>query len=94
MALVTFLACLPIASAMFASPKGDPGVVKDLSQQLMYRARPPQPKRELVITAETEIKVDGNACRLDQVPAGAEIILLDVTPDRAVIRKIHFQTRK
>ena len=51
-------------------------------------------KRELVITAATEIQVNGRACRLDEVPAGAEIILLDVATNSAVIRKIHFQTRK
>jgi hypothetical protein len=94
MALVSFLGCVSFAPALFTSPRTEPGLKKDLSRQVQKEVRADTPKRELVITAETEIKVNGKACRLDSVPAGAEIILLDVAADRSVIRRIHFQTKK
>ena len=93
-ATVLFFASCPFASAMFVPSKGEPNVMKNLARQTPEMARAPAPKRDLMITAETEIKVDGRVCGLDQVPAGAEIILLDVSTDRSVIRRIHFQTRK
>ena len=93
LALVVVLGCVPVAPAMFAPEDGAaPG--KDLSRQLQLAARAPEPTLPLVITGDTEIKVDGRACRLEQVPAGAVIILLDVGADRTVIQRIHFQTRK
>jgi hypothetical protein len=79
---------------MFVQPRGELTFMKNLTRPASLTARAPESKRELVITTETEIKVNGRICGLDQVPAGAEIILLDVAADRAVIRRIHFQTRK
>jgi hypothetical protein len=93
-ALVVFLTSLPIASAMFASSAREPGLMKSLAPQVTEIPRAPQDKRDLMITGETEIQVDGRACGLDQVPANAEVILLEVGADRSVIRRIHFQTRK
>jgi hypothetical protein len=94
MVLVVCLVYLPFASAMVATPRAEPRLMKDLARQLREAGRPPDPKRELVITEETEIMLDGRACGFDQIPAGADIILLDVAADRSVVRKIHFKSRK
>ena len=93
-ALVMFFASLPIASAMFAPSTRERGLMKSVAPQVSEIPRAPQAKRDLMITAETEIQVDGRVCGLDQVPANAEVILLEVGADRSVIRRIHFQTRK
>src|SRR5689334_1291989 len=94
MALSVFLGCVAFAADSFAPSRPSPGLEQDLSRQAQKPARAPEQKRELVITADTEIKVDGHPCGLDKVPAGAEIILLDVAADRSAIRRIHFQTKK
>jgi hypothetical protein len=92
-ASVMFLASVPLASAMFVQAKSEPAL-KSIAGQVPEMARAPETKRDLVITAETEIKVDGRVCGLDQVPADAQVILVEVGPDRSEIRRIHFQTRK
>jgi hypothetical protein len=94
MALVAYLACLPVASAMVAAPRGDPGAGRDLAREVRRASRAPEAKRDLVITSETEILLDGRACTFDQIPAGADIILIDVAADRGFVRKIHFRSRK
>jgi hypothetical protein len=95
---LTFAAVVLVCSASFASANVAPSRgefnLKNLGRQVADLERAPQPKRDLMITSETEIKVDGRNRSLEQVPAGAEIILIDVSPDRTVIRRIHFQTRK
>jgi hypothetical protein len=92
--LVVLLGCVPFASAHVVPPRGDASPGVDLSRQYRHVARAPEAKHELVITSETEIQVDGQGCRLDQVPAGAEIILIDVAADRSVVRRLHFRTKK
>ncbi len=84
----------PFASAMSVQSKNEPGLVKNMTRPAAELTRAAESKHDLMITAETEIKVDGRVCGLDQIPAGAEVILLEVGSDRSVIRKIHFQTRK
>jgi hypothetical protein len=93
LALIVLLNCLSVVSAMFTPQASNLRQVKDLSSEFRQVARVPEQKRELVITAETQIQVNGRPCRLDEVPAGAEIILLDVGANSTVIRKIHFRTR-
>ena len=93
-ASMVLLVSAPLASAMVASSKSEPGLIKNMARPASGLTRASEPKRDLTITAETEIKVDGRVCGLDQVPAGAEVILLEVGADHSVIRRIHFQTRK
>jgi hypothetical protein len=94
-ALALLLGWVPCASAIVVPAPGDPGAERDLARTQRQLARAPEaPQPELIITSDTEIKVDGRACRLDEVPAGAEIILIDVNGDRGVIRRLHFQTPK
>jgi hypothetical protein len=49
---------------------------------------------ELVITEATEVRVDGRACKYEDVPKGAEIVLLQVASNKKAILKIHFRTKK
>jgi hypothetical protein len=45
------------------------------------------------VTAQTEIQLDGKACKYADVPKDAQITLLEVSKDR-VILKIHFRSKK
>jgi hypothetical protein len=93
-ATMVLLATASLASAMFAQSGSEPGLIKSLARPVAELTRTSEAKRDLTITAETEIKVDGRVCGLDQVPPGAEVILIEIGNDRSVIRRIHFQTRK
>ncbi len=47
------------------------------------------------VTERTEVKLDGRPCKLEQVPPGATILLLEVaSDDRMAILKIHFRSKK
>jgi hypothetical protein len=48
----------------------------------------------LVITEKTEVKVDGKSCQYEQVPDGADIVLLEVAADKKMILRIHFRSKK
>lgn len=52
----------------------------------------PQPAYQ--ITADTEVLLDGRACRYDQVPQGSVITNLEVTADKKHIFRIHFRSGK
>jgi len=93
-AMVAFFGCISFASAEFVRPRGELSIIKSTARQFAELSRTEKPKQELVITAETEIMVDGHVCGLAQVPTGAEIILIDVAADRSIIRRIHFQSKK
>ena len=94
LAVAAFFGCAPLVWAEFAQPRAEQGLVKATTRQAAALTRGEQAKPSLMITEETEILVDGQRCGMAQVPAGAEIILLDVAADRSKIRRIHFQTRK
>lgn len=50
-------------------------------------------KDEYQITEITEIKLDGRTCKYRDVPKNAEITSMEVTADKKIILKIHFQSR-
>jgi len=89
MALVACL-CLVQAAPASLSPQRD----RLPPHQPALEAAPAKKKEgEIVIDARTEIKVDGRECRYTDIPKGAEIILIDLGPDKTV-RKIHSRTKK
>lgn len=51
-------------------------------------------EEEYVITAKTEIILNGKECRFDDVPDDAEIVLLELAANRKTILKIHFESNK
>jgi hypothetical protein len=63
---------------------------------------PPAPKAEpeteqeggLVITDDTEVKLDGKLCKYEEIPESAEVILLEVGKDKKSVLKLHFRTKK
>lgn len=86
---------LPAAHATLA-PGKEPAnkVSKHLSRVVAEATSVTEKNDELVITDQTEIKVDGCASKYEDVPSNAEIILLEVASDKKAILKLHFQTKK
>jgi hypothetical protein len=48
----------------------------------------------LVITNQTQVRLDGNPCRWQEVPREAIITGAEVSPDRKTILRIHFRSPK
>jgi hypothetical protein len=49
---------------------------------------------EFVVTDQTEITLNGKACKFDAVPARARIIRMEVAEDKKTVLKVHFRTGK
>ena len=56
---------------------------------------PPEPKpREIGVAEDAEISLDGKPATIKDIPLDAELILLEVAPDKKTIVKVHFRTKK
>ena len=97
-ALVTFLAFAPLATASLTPRKDPPGVGKQSPAELLREEKPApaseDASEDLVISDQTEILLDGEACKYEDVPAEATIILLELASNKKDIRKIHFKRAK
>jgi hypothetical protein len=49
---------------------------------------------EFVISTQTEVLLDGKACKFTLVPAHARIVHLELAADNRTVVKIHFRTGK
>jgi hypothetical protein len=99
MALFLFLCLLPPASANLAPRREPTTFAKDPPA-----AHNQQPSRgpvqaaasgrdgEFAITNETEVLLNGRACRYRDVPGNARIVNMEVAPDRKTVLKVHFRT--
>jgi hypothetical protein len=47
-----------------------------------------------VVTRDTEIRLDGNPCCYEQVPANAVITFAEVEADRQTLLCIHYRSAK
>ena len=98
-ALFIFLCLLPPASATLAPRREPTTFAKDLPA-----AHNQQPSRapvqtassaedgEFTLTNETEVLLNGRACRYRDVPGNARIMHMEVAPDRKTVLKVHFRT--
>ena len=63
---------------------------------------PPAPKAEaapeqdggLVISDDTELKLDGKLCKYEDIPECAEVILVELAKDKKSVLKLHFRTKQ
>jgi hypothetical protein len=53
----------------------------------------PSPKDQYQITEQTDVTLDGRACRYADVPASAGIVKMEVAADGTTVLKIHFRRR-
>ena len=100
-ALVASLFVYSTATATLTLRKNQvPELGKQWNEELKLDSRKPEPKPEakseggLQMTEKTEIKLDGQACRYEDVPRDAQIIHLEVGADRKTVLKVHFQRKK
>jgi hypothetical protein len=94
LSLVALLCCLSFASGAFKPRKNGPAFWKDPPSREAKRAAPQKPKPQFVINEKTEIRLDGRACKYEDVPPTAEVIRLDLSSDRKVVLKIHFKSKQ
>jgi hypothetical protein len=94
MALLAVLCTLAPASASMARKRDDGSFGSKVPPRLVNRSESSERKDELVVTDDTEIKLDGRDCKYADVPKDAEIILLDLSADKKAIKKIHFRSKK
>jgi hypothetical protein len=52
---------------------------------------PSSTAQRLVITRQSDVRLDGRPCRYEQVPANAVITFAEVGPDRQTVLRIHFR---
>lgn len=96
MALVASLVFFSTASGMLSRPKDQPpNYVKTLNKDRKLNAPKPAPtSANVVLTEQTEIKLDGRACKLAEVPGNAEIVLIDLAADKKTVLRIHFRLKE
>jgi hypothetical protein len=96
-ALVASIVCLsPVAASL--------GTPKDLSRehrepyrrakQAVAAAHATEQGVDFVMTADSEVWLDGRPCEYKKVPATAEIVRVEVAPDRKTILRIEFRSAK
>ena len=62
---------------------------KAAAEVMSHKATP-----EFKVTEQTEILLDGKACRYQDVPEQATILRMEVAPDGKTVLRIHFRARK
>ena len=108
MGFAAFLFCLSPAMAN-VSPRNDrPSVGKDSLPRTAKDAPPDndkpvasapaaeekQEQQHFVVNDKTEVQLDGQACKFEDVPSTASIVNLEVAADKKTILKIFFQSKK
>jgi hypothetical protein len=93
MALAASVLCLSAAHASLAPTKERP--LFDRPLPAVPKTDPaPESDGNLVISDDTEVKLDGKACKYEEIPESAEVILLEVSRDKKSVLKLHFRTKK
>src|SRR5262245_18761399 len=49
---------------------------------------------DFVLTTKTEVHLDGQTCKYENVPANDKIVFLELAADEKTIVKIYFESRK
>ncbi|MBX9582588.1 MAG: hypothetical protein K2X87_19960 [Gemmataceae bacterium] len=96
-AFVALVCFIPPVSATLDRPKPTDRP-KDLGLVLGKKA-PPEPTEvsppaEAQLTAETEVLLDGRACRYRDVPSTATVVRMVLAADGQTITRVEFRTRK
>jgi hypothetical protein len=49
---------------------------------------------EFIVTERTEVLLNGERCRYEEIPGHASIVRMEVAADRKTVLKIHFRVGK
>lgn len=90
MAVLSVLAMAVSAASAAIAPREErvPRARVAVSKVIEARATPENEPYQM--TKTTEVRLDGQPCRFEDVPADAEITLMEVSTDRRQILKVHF----
>ncbi len=102
LALAAWISLVSVAPASLTPRKDrsppDPSVPRlrppDLAAQAPRQVAGPATAPEFVVTEQTEVLLDGQPCRYEDVPARARIVRMEVAPDRKTVLRIHFRVGK
>ena len=91
-----------LAASMFSLSVAHGSLTTPKERSIFDRPLPPAPKVEpaaeseggLVISDDTEVKLDGKVCKYEDIPESAEVVLLEVSTDKKSVLKLHFRTKK
>src|SRR5437588_8886724 len=93
MVLVAFCLCLTSARGSLTPTKERSPFAKPPKSAPEKKADP-EADPGLVISDETEVQLDGRACKYEDIPETAEVVLLELAKDQKAVLKIHFRTKK
>jgi hypothetical protein len=68
-----------------------PGPIPQARAHLIPKLTAKEPRAEYQVTDRTEVLLNGRPCRYQDVPGTASIVLMEVSPDKTTILKIHFR---
>jgi hypothetical protein len=101
--IVSLAACLYCLSAATAgmSLRNDPpqprkSIISKYDKDVAPDAPEPPPKSEkqqFVITDATQVLLDGQACKLKDIPATAEVVNIELAVDKKTVLKLHFHSK-
>ncbi len=100
--LFVSVALVSAASASLASRKEQAALTRPtslapasrLAGETLTPAITPATVTEFQVTEQTEILLDGKACRYADVPEQATILRMEVSPDRKTVLRIHFRNAR
>jgi hypothetical protein len=102
LALAAWICLVTVGSAALTPRKDLLTSDRELPRTAVARAASAAPvqaaaqsaKSEFKVTDRTEVLLNGQPCRYEEVPAAATIVLMEVATDRQTVLRIHFRTRK
>jgi hypothetical protein len=100
--LGAFLSLVSVASASLAPRTTPSQVEKEARREQAIRPVAQAPKQaqvreapsEFVLTRGTEVLLNGQPCKYQDVPRHATIVRMEVAADNKTVLKIHFRARK
>jgi hypothetical protein len=94
-ALVAWLWLVTSATPATVSPRHHESMLagKSVPSGLVQALAAGGPKDEYTMTEQTEVLLDGKACKYADVPNDAQITLMEVSKDRVVL-KVYFRRKK
>jgi len=96
LAILAFFCFVPAATAMLSPQTKALDVERPFLPALLGKKETSSPEQapRLRITATTNILLDGQPCKMEDLPEGVEIVLLKVAADKKTVQAIHFRSKK
>jgi hypothetical protein len=99
LALAVWISLVSVAAASMSAVQKSSGptheILRPKAPRFWDHARNQATERaaesEFIVTDQTEIFVDGKACKYVQVPSNARIVEMEVAADKKTVLRIHFR---